>query len=81
MVCLKRFDFDWEHDKRYKINDRFEFGLELDMSPFTENGENFKYELQTILIHRGGAYGGHYHAFIRDIYDLGQWEDLKKKVD
>ena len=28
--------------------------------------ENCKYELKSIIIHRGGAFGGHYHAYIQD---------------
>jgi hypothetical protein len=45
MVCLKRFEFDYEKLARVKINDRFEFGLELDMSPYIENGVDSRYEL------------------------------------
>ena len=28
--------------------------------------EEFKYELKSIVIHRGGAHGGHYYAYIKD---------------
>ena len=31
------------------------------------------FELKAIIIHRGGAYGGHYHAYIRDELDEGNW--------
>lgn len=36
-ISLKRFEFDMQTYERKKINDRFEFGLELDLSPYTEN--------------------------------------------
>ncbi len=32
-----------------------------------------QYELKAIVIHGGGAYGGHYHAYIRDELEEGQW--------
>ena len=31
------------------------------------------YELKSIVIHRGGAYGGHYLAYIRDDLGEGNW--------
>ena len=34
----------------------------------------FTYKLFSVIIHKGGCYGGHYHAFIRDIDQLGKWE-------
>lgn len=38
-----------------------------------EDPENAIYELKSIIIHRGGAYGGHYHAFIQDELGEGNW--------
>ena len=32
----------------------------------------FVYELYSIMIHSGGAYGGHYYAYIRSFED-GKW--------
>ena len=66
---LLRFDFDYNTFQRVKVNDRFEYPLELDMSPYlepdtSEKPEDTIYELKSIIIHRGGPYGGHYHAFI-----------------
>lgn len=31
------------------------------------------YELFSVVIHVGGAHGGHYHAYIRDVDSLGHW--------
>jgi len=33
------------------------------------------YELYSILIHRGGAYGGHYYAFIKS-FENGKWYEF-----
>uniref|UniRef100_A0AAQ5XD49 Ubiquitin carboxyl-terminal hydrolase n=1 Tax=Amphiprion ocellaris TaxID=80972 RepID=A0AAQ5XD49_AMPOC len=41
---------------------------------------DYTYELFSVIIHKGGCYGGHYHAYIRDIDELGQWEEEVKKV-
>lgn len=65
---------------RVKINDKFQFGLELNVSPYLENydGENKSeendYEIFCVLIHRGDAYQGHYHTYIRDVLGEGNWE-------
>ena len=32
-----------------------------------------KYELKSIVIHRGGTYGGHYWAYIKDDFQEGEW--------
>ena len=34
------------------------------------------YELYAILIHSGGAYGGHYYAYIKDTEDTGKWHSF-----
>lgn len=56
-----------------KLNDRFEYPLELDMSKYMNEeakstllNDELIYELKSIVIHRGGAHGGHYYAFIKD---------------
>ena len=36
-----------------------------------QQGE-FVYELYSIMIHSGGAYGGHYYAYIKSFED-GKW--------
>ena len=38
LVHLKRFEFDYETMQRLKIKSRFEFPMDLDMSPFTVEG-------------------------------------------
>lgn len=87
-VNLNRLEMDYETFTRRKVNDRFEYPLELDLSRFLEDslkeqlqagaGEEAalctQYELKSIVIHRGGAMGGHYHAYIRDDLVQGNWD-------
>ena len=35
--------------------------------------EYTKYELFSVIIHSGSAYGGHYHTYIKDVDRLGKW--------
>ena len=51
--------------------------------PFLENGalmnpEDTAYELFAIVVHRGGAHGGHYYANIRDCLNEGDWDQHMK---
>ncbi|CAD8105182.1 unnamed protein product [Paramecium primaurelia] len=73
-VTLNRYTFDYEKMQRVKLNDRFEFPLEMEMGVYLENPvDNLIYELQGIIIHRGNAHGGHYLAYFRDLLDEGDW--------
>lgn len=40
---------------------------------------DYSYELFSVIIHKGGCYGGHYHVYIRDIDQLGHWEPPVRK--
>eukprot|EP00271_Cylindrocystis_brebissonii_P022318 TRINITY_DN8549_c0_g1_i1.p1 TRINITY_DN8549_c0_g1~~TRINITY_DN8549_c0_g1_i1.p1 ORF type:complete len:1105 (+),score=260.24 TRINITY_DN8549_c0_g1_i1:215-3529(+) len=70
---LKRFEYDFAHDSMVKINDRYEFPLDLDLdredgkylSPDANRSVKNKYTLHSVLVHSGGVHGGHYYAFIR----------------
>jgi len=99
--CLHRFDLDYNTMERFKINSRFEYPLELDMHKYTQQFKDNNqadaesvYELKSIIVHRGGAFGGHYHAYIRDDFNIGKWnlqvpeefeaepsEDIKKDAN
>jgi ubiquitin carboxyl-terminal hydrolase 47 len=39
-----------------------------------EQGDSV-YELYAIMIHNGGAYGGHYFAYIKDCAGSGEWSN------
>lgn len=69
MLHLKRFEYDWERDHAYKINDRYEFpvdtNLDAFLAPEAERGDTNDYTLLSILVHSGDVGGGHYYAYIR----------------
>ena len=46
IATLKRFDFDFDLMIRKKLNDYFEFEVELDMSQFTDDYLNQKEKLE-----------------------------------
>ncbi|XP_057990811.1 ubiquitin C-terminal hydrolase 12-like isoform X3 [Hevea brasiliensis] len=78
---LKRFEYDFMRDTMVKINDRYEFPLQLDLdredgkylSPEAERSVRNLYTLHSsqlllvfsVLVHSGGVHGGHYYAYIR----------------
>jgi len=77
---LKRFEYDFQRDTMVKINERYEFPLELDLdidnrkylTKTSDPSVRNLYQLHSVLVHSGGIHGGHYYAFIRP--DLGeQW--------
>ncbi|KAF4522539.1 hypothetical protein B566_EDAN009987 [Ephemera danica] len=81
-LSLLRFLYDPVKQQRFKDESRLEFPSELDMAAFCEESlpsEITTYELLSVIVHRGGAHGGHYHAIIRDIDQLGHW-DLASRV-
>ncbi|CAI7812546.1 unnamed protein product [Closterium sp. NIES-53] len=70
---LKRFEYDFMRDTMVKINDRYEFPLELDLdrqdrkylTPECDRSVRNRYQLHSVLVHSGGVHGGHYYAYIR----------------
>ncbi|XP_069472111.1 ubiquitin carboxyl-terminal hydrolase 40 isoform X2 [Ambystoma mexicanum] len=72
---LLRFNFDFVKCERYKETNRYTFPLQINLKPFCEQGQlaesQYEYELFSVIIHKGGCYGGHYHAYIKDVDLLG----------
>ncbi|OAY39147.1 ubiquitin C-terminal hydrolase 12 isoform X2 [Manihot esculenta] len=70
---LKRFEYDFMRDTMVKVNDRYEFPLQLDLdkengkylSPEADRSVRNLYALHSVLVHSGGVHGGHYYAYIR----------------
>ncbi|XP_028294265.1 ubiquitin carboxyl-terminal hydrolase 40 isoform X2 [Gouania willdenowi] len=86
-MSLLRFSFDFAKLERYKETGHYTFPLTINLRPFCEqinaDDSDYSYELFSVIIHKGGCYGGHYHVYIRDIDKLGQWEppeDVKPKT-
>ncbi|KAM0792135.1 hypothetical protein ACM66B_004835 [Microbotryomycetes sp. NB124-2] len=73
---LKRFEYDMQRDQNVKINDRHEFPLEIDLSPYldekADRSESCLYKLHGVLVHSGDVHGGHYFALIKPSAD-GKW--------
>eukprot|EP01124_Arcella_intermedia_P000601 TRINITY_DN10318_c0_g1_i1.p1 TRINITY_DN10318_c0_g1~~TRINITY_DN10318_c0_g1_i1.p1 ORF type:complete len:989 (-),score=261.99 TRINITY_DN10318_c0_g1_i1:1624-4158(-) len=68
---LKRFDYDYQTWQRIKLNNRVTFPLEFDVKPWLSqdsDANSTKYQLFSVLIHQGGAQGGHYYAIISDVH-------------
>ncbi|XP_035689702.1 ubiquitin carboxyl-terminal hydrolase 40-like [Branchiostoma floridae] len=73
---LLRFSYDYVKWERYKETGKFTFPKELDMAAFCQDADqetDTVYELFSVVIHKGSAHGGHYHAYIRDVDGLGVW--------
>ncbi|KAI3919188.1 hypothetical protein MKX01_018827 [Papaver californicum] len=70
---LKRYEYDFQRDIMVKINDWYEFPLQLDLdredgkylSPDADKSVRNLYTLHAVLVHSGGGHGGHYYVFIR----------------
>ncbi|XP_038643394.1 ubiquitin carboxyl-terminal hydrolase 40 isoform X1 [Scyliorhinus canicula] len=82
-ISLLRFNFDFAKCERYKETGCYSFPVRLDMWPFCEQNDlpdsEYEYELFSVIIHKGGCYGGHYHAYIKDIDQLGTWFSLDEE--
>ena len=66
---LKRFQFDWHTERMRKVNSRYEFSLELDLTPYLdpsapEDTPRPLFHLHAVLVHAGMISGGHYYAYI-----------------
>ncbi|KAK7393143.1 hypothetical protein VNO78_21621 [Psophocarpus tetragonolobus] len=77
---LKRFEYDFTRDTMVKINDRYEFPLQLDLdrdngkylSPEADKSIRNLYTLHSVLVHSSGVHGGHYYVYIRPTLS-NQW--------
>ncbi|KAH0621728.1 hypothetical protein JD844_023335 [Phrynosoma platyrhinos] len=81
-VSLLRFNFNFEKCERYKETSCYTFPVQINLKPFCEQTQlddmEYMYELFSVIIHKGGCYGGHYHVYIRDIDELGNWQVLEE---
>ena len=73
---LRRFEYDFNIDRLSKINDKFEFPTEIDLTPYLAKDvistKSNIYELFSVLVHSGGVQAGHYYAYIRTTTNV-QW--------
>ncbi|XP_008063295.1 ubiquitin carboxyl-terminal hydrolase 40 [Carlito syrichta] len=82
-VSLLRFNFDFVKCERYKETSCYTFPLRINLKPFCEQSElgdlDYIYDLFSVIIHKGGCYGGHYHVYIKDVDHLGNWQIQEEK--
>ncbi|XP_053453258.1 ubiquitin carboxyl-terminal hydrolase 40 isoform X1 [Nycticebus coucang] len=82
-VSLLRFNFDFVKCERYKETSCYTFPLRINLKPFCEQSElddlEYIYDLFSVIIHKGGCYGGHYHVYIKDVDHLGNWQFEEEK--
>lgn len=77
---LKRFEYDFMRDVNVKINDRYEFPLEIDLKAYIDpeeiqSDDNWNYRLHGVLVHSGDVHGGHYFVLIKPEPN-GKWYKL-----
>ncbi len=95
IIHLKRFEFDFELMQQIKINDRYEFPMELDLYPYTKEGVNAKeeghndpdglhsdmlYTLMGVVVHMGTANSGHYYSIIKERGSNNRWLEFNDKL-
>jgi len=83
-LYLKRYAFDLTSMSYTRLNDRFEFPIDLDMTPYMEEsqekgGKPTRYRLGGILIQSGSVSAGHYYSFIKDRF-TGEWYKFDDKA-
>ncbi|CAH3155916.1 unnamed protein product [Porites evermanni] len=80
---LLRFNYDFQRGERFKETKRYTFPVALSMREFCESNKEIaddqEYELFSVVIHGGSCYGGHYHAYIRDVEGLRTWFEPDKE--
>lgn len=82
IVCLKRFYFDKKLNRMTKNNTLIDIPYELDLKDYTMSNKcKTKYKLQSVGLHFGNIYGGHYSSIVRkDKNNDDEWlliDDLK----
>jgi ubiquitin carboxyl-terminal hydrolase 7 len=72
---LSRWEYD-NYGRSRKINEKFVFPPTIDLAQFlapdADRSRAAVYDLYGVLVHSGGAGGGHYYAFLRPTQE-GQW--------
>tara|TARA_B110000211_G_scaffold231950_1_gene294603 strand:+ start:713 stop:1786 length:1074 start_codon:yes stop_codon:yes gene_type:complete len=66
IICLKRFYFDKNLNRMTKNNTYIDIPFELDLKDYTmSNKSKTKYKLESVGLHFGNIYGGHYSSVVR----------------
>ena len=75
---LKRFQYDWQTDVMSKVNNKFSFPKELDLTSVCTNVKpeeeaSCLYDLQAVVVHAGEYGSGHYYAYVRPDIRSDDW--------
>ena len=68
VICLKRFEFDYETMLKFKLNKYLEFPFHLNMKDYMIENHKEKcteYDLTGIVVHNGVSDFGHYYDLIK----------------
>ncbi|OMJ90056.1 hypothetical protein SteCoe_7634 [Stentor coeruleus] len=69
-IHLKRFEFNFADMRRIKINDKFEFPMEISFKKWCKDQDKdegyYDYDLVGVIVHSGTADSGHYYSFIKN---------------
>eukprot|EP01062_Namystynia_karyoxenos_P050257 TRINITY_DN38_c0_g1_i3.p1 TRINITY_DN38_c0_g1~~TRINITY_DN38_c0_g1_i3.p1 ORF type:complete len:1401 (+),score=424.96 TRINITY_DN38_c0_g1_i3:132-4205(+) len=65
-LSLGRFTYDTQTWSRVKVTKRASFPLHVDLAEYATPGQtSTEYSLFGVVVHSGGAHGGHYYAYLR----------------
>ncbi|ELP93806.1 ubiquitin specific protease, putative [Entamoeba invadens IP1] len=90
VLHLKRFEFDYETMKKFKIYDKFAFPTLLNLTTysslfldkqFPHSNENcFVYELVGVVVHTGNLDSGHYYSYIKNQESGTDWVEFNDDI-
>ena len=89
ILALNRFEYDYIHQMKKKINTKFDFPDKI-----TEiNNMKINYNLYSIIVHCGSAMGGHYYSLIKSfednkwykfddnfVFEISNFEEFKSQI-
>ena len=74
ILQLKRFEYKTQPEK---INDHYKYYESIDLSKYISNAnanhKQHKYQLLSVLVHKGNVYDGHYYVYIRFDITTNKW--------
>eukprot|EP00560_Eucampia_antarctica_P001872 CAMPEP_0197841648 /NCGR_PEP_ID=MMETSP1437-20131217/46301_1 /TAXON_ID=49252 ORGANISM="Eucampia antarctica, Strain CCMP1452" /NCGR_SAMPLE_ID=MMETSP1437 /ASSEMBLY_ACC=CAM_ASM_001096 /LENGTH=273 /DNA_ID=CAMNT_0043451439 /DNA_START=310 /DNA_END=1128 /DNA_ORIENTATION=- len=75
---LMRFRYEWQTDTMSKINDKFSFPKELNLSSICtdvskDEIQHTIFDLQSIVVHKGRYGSGHYYSYVRPDIQKNKW--------
>lgn len=73
IIVLSRFSYNYQCGERIKIDDPFEFPVDLDLTSHScFKNQKLKFKLKGVIMHSGTANYGHYISYVND-RKSGKW--------